>query len=92
MTVEMSSVWTGNHHGFTSLPGSLCIDNKRETKCHTKGGETWPWVAVQIPPSTVKRVKILNRVDCCGDRTKNVKVWVGNSVPTTTDKEYSQVI
>ena len=29
----MSSVWTGIHSVFRSLPGSLCIDNNLETKC-----------------------------------------------------------
>jgi len=90
VAVEMSSVWTGNHQGMTSLPGRLCIDNNRETICHTRAGETWPWVAVEIPPSRVQQVIIVNRPDCCGDRTNNVKVWVGDSLPTTTDAEYSQ--
>ena len=88
----MSSVWTGIHGEWTSLPGYLCIDNNQQTKCHTKGDETWPWVAVEIPPSRVQQVNIVNRADCCGDRTKNVKVWVGDSLPTTTDAEYSQVV
>merc|ERR1711872_20529 len=87
----MSSVWEGDHWGeYVWLTGDLCIDNNVETKCHTKGDETWPWVAVEIPQSRVEQVNIVNRHDCCGERTKNVKVWVGNTLPTTTDTEYSQ--
>merc|ERR1712133_268746 len=89
--VTMSSVWEGDHWGeYVWLTGDLCIDNNLETKCHTKGDETWPWVAVEIPQSRVKQVNIVNRHDCCGERTKNVKVWVGNTLPNTTDTEYSQ--
>ena len=94
VAVRMSSVWRGYHQGVRELPGHLCTDNKLGpiSICHTKGGETWPWIAVEIPQSIVRKVKIVNRGDCCGDRTKNVKVWVGNYLPTTTDTEYSQVI
>ena len=90
----MSSVWKGYHQGNRELPGQLCIDNKLGALsiCHTKGKETWPWVAVEIPRSSVRKVMIVNREDCCGDRTKNMKVWVGDYLPTTTKTEYSQVI
>jgi len=92
VAVRMSSVWRGYHQGVRELPGHLCTDNKLGpiSICHTKGGETWPWIAVEIPQSIVRKVKIINRGDCCGDRTKNMKVWIGDYLPTTTDTEYSQ--
>jgi len=89
LEIQMSSVWTGQHHHFTELPGSLCHDNNLDTKCHTKGGETRPWVAIEIPRSKVQKVKITNRRDCCGDRTKDMKIWVGDRLPITAHFEYS---
>merc|ERR1712080_173193 len=93
LAIHMSSVWKGWHKGYRELEGSLCMDNNYGiiSICHTAGGETWPWVAVEIPQgSSVNDVKIFNRNDCCGERTRNVKIWVGDSLPTTTDTEYSQ--
>jgi len=90
VSVKMSSVWTGQHGIWTSLPGELCIDNNKDTKCHTKGGESCPWVAVEIPRSRVQQVKITNRVDCCGDRTKDINVYVGDTLPTSSRLPYRQ--
>merc|ERR1719153_205259 len=83
VSVKMSSVLDGIY------PGTNCIDNNVDSFCHTKGGEAWPWVAVEIPPSYVYQVWIINRADCCGERTKNLKVWVGDQFPTTASSEYS---
>ena len=68
-----------------------CIDGKTNTFCETHGSETYPWVAVVIPRSIVRTVRITNRVDCCGDRMENVKVWVGKQFPSTSNAEYSGV-
>jgi len=81
--VKMSSQFNGNY------PGHNCIDGNLNTMCHTKNDEALPWVAVEIPRSTINQVRITNRVDCCGDRTKNMKVWVGDQLPTTAGGEYS---
>lgn len=94
LSVKMSSVWTGTYYGiYTSLPGDLCIDNNKETFCHTKRGrrgESFPWVAVEIPRSRVQQVIITNRVDCCGSRTRGMSVFVGDTLPTTAYSLYRQ--
>ena len=39
-----------------------------------------PWVQLELATeSTVAKVEITNRHDCCGDRLKNIEVWVGNT-------------
>merc|ERR1711962_1295692 len=58
--------------------------------CHTHGSETYPWVTLVIPRSIVRTVRITNRVDCCGDKMKNVKVWVGNEFPSNSNVEFSE--
>ena len=73
------------------FPGHNCIDNNVGTMCHTNGG-AWPWVAVEIPRSNVKQVKIINRADCCWDRANNMKFWVGDYLPTSSHKEFTSVI
>jgi len=74
---------------YENYPGYNCIDGNMKTMCHTLEGEAWPWVAVEIPRSIVYQVRISNRADCCGDRTKNMKVWVGDQLPITAGDEYS---
>ena len=77
---------------YENYPGYNCIDGNMKTMCHTIEDEAWPWVAVEIPRSIVYQVRISNRADCCGDRTKNMKVWVGDQLPITAGDEYSSVI
>merc|ERR1711962_479358 len=57
--------------------------------CHTHGSESFPWVTLVIPRSIVRTVRITNRVDCCGERMENVKIWVGEQFPSTSNVEYS---
>ena len=70
---------------------SYCIDGDITTMCHTNGGESFPWVTLVIPRSIVRTVRITNRVDCCGERMENVKIWVGEQFPSTSNVEYSGV-
>jgi len=82
LEAKMSSSWP-------SYPASNCIDGNPYTMCHTRGSESYPWVTVVIPRSIVRGIRITNRANCCGDRMKNVKIWVGNGLPSTTDVEYT---
>jgi len=68
-----------------------CIDgNTTNNKmCHTYGKESYPWVTLVIPHSTVTRVRITNRKDGYGDRMKNMKIWVGKEFPSTNKVEYT---
>ena len=82
VTATMSSVFDDNDH----FRAAKCIDgNTRGVDvgvsdgeavdlCHTKREPT-PWIAIDYGTRvTVKRVEIFNRIDCCGDRTRNVEV------------------
>merc|ERR1712115_376277 len=84
-----ASMSSGIHGNPGKYPAKNCIDDDVNTICHTHGGESWPWVAVEIPSSDVYEVWIVNRNDCCGERTRNLKVWVGDKYPTTASSEYS---
>ena len=47
-----------------------------------------PWVQLELATeSTVAKVEITNRRDCCGDRLKNIEVWVGNHAVTKQSQE-----
>ena len=80
---------------FPGFPASKCIDGDTSTAynnmCHTKGQshETRPWLAIDYDSVTVERVKIFNRDDCCGDRTRNVEVRVSNELPTSISQMFS---
>ena len=75
------------------FPAENCIDG--ETKgpvfdpsdgvtvrlCHTKN-DIAPWIALHyVTPVTVQRVVLFNREDCCGERTKEVKVRISDELP-----------
>merc|ERR1712112_343604 len=68
-----------------------CIDGNTTNgkMCHTAGKESYPWISLVIPLSIVRSVRITNRKDCCGDRMKNMKIWVGEKFPSTTNVEYT---
>merc|ERR1711962_682356 len=79
---KMSSLWP--HY-----PASNCIDGNPNTMCRTGGVESYPWVTLVIPRSIVRGIRITNRNNCCRDRMKNMKIWVGNGLPSTTAVEYT---
>merc|ERR1712112_542278 len=68
-----------------------CIDGNTTNgkMCHTAGKESYPWITLVIPLSIVRSVRITNRKDCCGDRMRNMKIWVGKKFPSTTNVEYT---
>ena len=88
VSAKLPSTWPG-------FPASKCIDGDTSTwynMCHTKGQshETRPWLAIDYGTSvTVERVKIFNRDDCCGDRTRNVEVRISNELPTSSSQMFS---
>merc|ERR1712180_407436 len=82
LEAKMSSIGFG-------FGASNCIDGNPNPMCHTLGSESYPWVTVVIPRSIVRGIRITNRANCCGDRMKNMKIWVGNGLPSTTDVEYT---
>jgi len=74
-----SSHWAG--------PPKNCKDGDKGTFCHTRRGEKFPWVALTIPRATVRRVRITNRPEY-GDRTRNMKVYVGDKIPSSSSIGY----
>ena len=78
---------------YGNSPAANCIDGSATNgkMCHTAGKESYPWVTLVIPRSIVHKIRITNRKDCCGDRMKNMKIWVGKEFPSTTKVEYTGV-
>ena len=64
----------GSHHAVRPSGGFMC---------HTEGEPT-PWIAVDYNTTvTVQRVEIFNRLQCCGNRTRNVDVRISDELPTS---------
>ena len=77
---RLSSVY--DHSIF---PGEKCIDGietgGQTNLCHTKK-ERYPFLVLEYDnPVKVSEVKIYNRDDCCGDRLKNLHVFVTDQYP-----------
>ena len=85
VTATQSSV----HHS-TSFGAGNCIDGDTGGSiCATKN-EATPWIAIDYGTRViVERVEIFNRANCCGDRTRNVDVRIGNELPTSGDQMFS---
>ena len=68
-----------------------CIDGDIKSFCYTVDGEhPSPWLAIDYKTSvTVQRVEIFNRVDCCGERTRNVDVRIANELPTSASEMFT---
>ena len=74
-----------------------CIDGDTETvhpgvnaMCHTKRNEATPWISIDYGTRViVDRVEIFNRLDCCGNRTRNVDVRISDELPTSADQMFS---
>ena len=67
-----------------------CIDgNIGEGKiCHTHN-DRYPWIAIDYGTAVnVQKVKIFNRADCCGERTRNVHVRISDNIPTSGSGRY----
>ena len=75
-TASMSSV-------YSTSTADKCIDgNEGGTYCDTEQ-ELAPWLALDFGSEVkVSSVVIIARVDCCGDRTKNVKIRVSSTLPS----------
>ena len=77
VSASMSSV------GFGRDP-NLCIEgNTGGLECHS-GNEAAPWLALDYGSEvTVSTVVIVNRISCCGERTKNVNIRVSSTPPVS---------
>eukprot|EP00092_Neocalanus_flemingeri_P066723 GFUD01081324.1.p1 GENE.GFUD01081324.1~~GFUD01081324.1.p1 ORF type:complete len:513 (+),score=54.68 GFUD01081324.1:23-1540(+) len=83
----MSSAY-GNHEAV------LCIDGDKQNFCHTLGTDhtsdhLYPWITLDLGTSAkVSRITIFNRLDCCGERLKDVDVRISNDPPTTAKQPF----
>ena len=94
VTATQSSLWRNDANKFGA---GNCIDGDegsdkrggRYVICHTNT-ERAPWIAIDYGTSVaVERVDIFNRGDCCGQRTRNVEVWISNTLPTSGSRRFS---
>ena len=80
--------------GYVDNNADKCIDgitdgpdshNSQGDLCHTNH-ETAPWLALDYGDGArmfIEKVVIVNRKNCCWDRTKNVKIWLSDELPTS---------
>ena len=65
----------------------MCINYNGQ--CQTNK-ETAPWLAVDYGIKVkVSRVILINRVDCCGDRTRNVTIQVSSTPPVSGSEMFT---
>ena len=61
------------------LEAENAIDGNPNTMAHTKMGKGHWWLAqFTAGNKEVTEVRITNRADCCGDRLKDTKVYIGD--------------
>ena len=81
----------GDTSGDNFCAASKCNDGNTNTYCHTKGGEAFPWIALQFLQAVdFSKVEIVNRGDCCGDRMENMRIVASEGLPSTTSSAMSQ--
>ena len=58
-----------------------CMDDVTNNMCHTaNGGETDPWVSIEVPVgSAISWVVLHHRKDCCQGSVNPHQVWIGGS-------------
>lgn len=77
---RQSSTWCCKHRGMM-LEAKNAVDTNPDSFAHTRMGKGHWWYAqFSDGNKEVTEVKILNRKDCCGDRLKKTKVYIGNTL------------
>ena len=93
----LSSQYTDGYWDLMAFPASKCIDgidsgrdaNGVENMCHSKY-ERAPWVALDFGGEvSVGKVVLNNRGACCGDRLRNVDVWVSDTLPQSSVEKFT---
>lgn len=78
-------------YGFT---GAAAVDGETSTFSHTADGDLDAWLHVDLGANyLVSTVRLLNRVDCCGDRLYNITVTLydASGNPTWTSEVVNPV-
>ena len=87
MTAYLSSLYNSQYSA------AKCINGDRDwydgdDMCHTQK-EPCPWIALDFATSvTVNRVELVNRRNCCGERTRNVYVRISDELPTSGEEMF----
>ena len=93
----LSATQSSTYAGDIKHPAAYCIDGetrpgkgmRKYAFCHTQR-ERYPWFAADYGKTyVIERVKIFNRHDCCGKRTRNVEVRVSEELPTSASQKFS---
>ena len=85
-----------SQHSSHKYNASNCIDGQHggdSTMCHTSdtSGERAPWLALQFSTEVqVSSVTLFNRENCCGERTRNIKVRVADELPNNGDMMFTR--
>jgi len=93
VTATQSSSYNNKYLAVKCIDGNTMgpDDGSEEVghMCHTKD-ERAPWIAIDYGKTVaVQRVEIFNRVNCCGDRTKNVDVRISDELPSSGNQMFS---
>ena len=89
----VTAIQSSTHQGDKDKDKATnAIDGIAATISHTAGGETFPWIAVQLTDDgtsvPVKRVIIINRVDSVGYRLIKMQVFVSDHAPSFSNKRF----
>lgn len=84
MALPVKDAFASSIHS-NGFDAKKAIDGNRETTFSSSGyNEMNPWLQVELQEiGSVDRVIIFNRKDCCGERTKNMRVSAGLTKFTT---------
>ena len=87
---KQSSTWPSMHRGWM-LEAKNAIDDDAASFSHTRMGRGHWWTAsFEGGPRVVKEVIITNRGDCCGERLRDTRVYIGKTLcgklPAYTEK------
>jgi hypothetical protein len=87
-SADMTGATATQSTDYSSLyPARLALDGNRSTFTHTSGGDTNPWLEINLGSSkSIRNLIITNRIGCCPERIANAIVFLSNtSLGTSTN-------
>merc|ERR1711962_1281310 len=91
LDVRMSSTYKEVLFASYCIDGNTTNDKVCATDPHRPPNTIFPWITLVIPRSIVKKIRITNPDDSqWGDNMENMKIWVGEEFPSTTEMEYAE--
>ena len=87
---ESSSSYQGGNENWLPQNALSGVSSWNTGFWHSEKGDYNPWLAVKMTDvNDVIFVEVTDRLDCCHDRFKNVKVSVGTSSSIYSDSKIS---